>query len=124
MIGDQDRRAIETAMDRLSQVFGDGDHLQANTTRALRIFEGSGLPCSQFQQAMRAAYSATFHRMADAKRPRLERRMAYWFACLEDQCQRLTHGMTASEATQLSQCHPGGSAADSKDAGSQRGAPR
>jgi len=123
MIGDQDRRAIELAMDRLSQVFGDADHLQANTTRALRLFESSGLPCSQFQQAMRAAYSATFHRMADSRRPRLARRMAYWFACLEDQCGRFTHGLTAGEAMRRYSA-PGGPGAGSKDASSQREAAR
>lgn len=102
-IDDQDRKHIGISVAWLSQTFDDLAHLQANTTRALRIFEGSGLAGWEFSECVRAAYSATLHRMADAKRPRLERRMPYFFACLGDQCQRRLVGLTSAEASALYQ---------------------
>lgn len=101
MIDDGDRRQISIAVSWLSQTFDDLGHLQANTTRALRIFEGSGLAGWQFQEATRAAYSATIHRMADSRRPKLKKPMAYYFTALADQTQRRGHGLTAEQATQL-----------------------
>ena len=92
------------------------EHLQSNQTRALRIFEGSGLPGGEFMGCIRAAYSQTLRKLAVLRKP-----MAYWFACLGDQCQRLTHGLTAAEAMRL---YPGqtGTGNNSKDAPFRKGA--
>lgn len=127
-IDDQDRKQIGISIAWLSQTFDDLAHLQANTTRALRVFEGSGLAGWEFSECVRAAYSATLHRMADAKRPRLKRPMPYWFACLADQCQRRRVGMTAQEAAawNAGRAYQGqrGTGNKSKDASSQREAAR
>lgn len=123
MIGDGDKQHISITLAWLSDTFDDLAHLQSNTTRALRLFEGSELAFWEFQEATRAAYSATLHRMADAKRPRLKRPMPYWFACLADQCQRRRVGMTAQEASALYQGQHG-TGNKSKDASSQREAAR
>lgn len=128
MIDDGDGRHIGITLAWLSDAFDDLAHLQSNTTRALRLFEGSELAYWEFQEATRAAYSATLHRMADAKRPRLKRPMPYWFACLADQCQRRRVGMTAAEAAawNAGRAYQGqhGTGNKSKDASSQREAAR
>jgi hypothetical protein len=128
VIDDCDGRHIGITLAWLSDTFDDLAHLQSNTTRALRLFEGSELAYWEFQEATRAAYSATLHRMADAKRPRLKRPMPYWFACLADQCQRRRVGMTAQEAAawNAGRAYQGqrGTGNKSKDASSQREAAR
>jgi len=111
VIGDGDKQHISITVAWLSEVLGDLHHLQSNTTRALRIFESSGLPYAVFGECIRAAYSQTLRQM-----PRLRCPMAYFFTNLGDQCQRFTHGLTAAEASRLCQA-PGGPGAGSKGAG-------
>lgn len=96
MIDDGDRQHIGISVAWLSDVFDDLRHVQSNTTRALRIFESSGLTYAEFSECVRAAYSQTLRRV-----PKLRKPMAFWFACLGDQCQRRTHGLTAVQASAL-----------------------
>jgi len=118
MIADADKRTIGISVAWLSQVFEDLDHQASNTTRAERLFESSGLAGWQFTECIRSAYSGTLKHQPGLRRP-----MAYFFRLLEDQTQRLTHGLTALEAMAFIQSQPGGET-KSKNAGTRKGAAR
>lgn len=93
MIDDKAKECICKAIEHLSKLYGEGDRIRSNTTRALRIFEGGEYPLSYFMDAVRNAYSRMIPKERIFRRP-----MPYWFALLADELLEGEIGLTASEA--------------------------
>jgi hypothetical protein len=78
---------IETVMTELSEQLHDGEHARANVTRAMRLFQASGLEEHAFVSLLYDARTITRQQGSVRKRatePGLINRMPYFFAVLED----------------------------------------
>ena len=88
----EDRQVILEYIADFAREFSDQAPLQSSTTRALNLFEQSGLSRDAFIGLMYEARSITKERSASIGRagdgslrpPAAKRKMAYFFACLED----------------------------------------
>ena len=78
---------IQTVMTEFSEQLHDSEHLRANVTRAMHLFQASGLAESGFVGALYEARSITRQQGGVRKRAAggsLINRMPYFFAVLED----------------------------------------
>ena len=72
-------KTITTAAAWLSDVLDDLHHEASNTTRLIRLYQGTSLELAEFMATVRQAYSIIIPKL-----PALRKPMAYWFRILED----------------------------------------
>jgi DNA-binding MarR family transcriptional regulator len=76
--------AIAITIDKLSRKFGDMDHLSANITRAHNLWDRTGMYEEDFVERMEEAARATLQAVSKSQVRDRDKRMAYFFAVLED----------------------------------------
>ncbi len=76
--------AIAITIDKLSRKFGDMDHLSANITRAHNLWDRTCMYEEDFIERMEEAARATLEAVSKSQVRDRDKRMAYFFAVLED----------------------------------------
>jgi len=76
--------AIAITTDKLSRKFGDVHHLNANITRAHNLWDRTRMYEEDFVEAMGRAARATLDAVSKSQVRDRSKRMAYFFAVLED----------------------------------------
>jgi len=98
VVSRDDNSAIAVAIEHMASELGDSARLKSSLTRALRLFQNSGLHRDVFIDAMHQAKGEVRDRRRNPGRAPLPRnQMAYFFAILEDRLGAKSTKKAASE---------------------------